>query len=77
MKICKVILTDKYRNCNSPVKDGSEYCVRHSKLWDKGKHSLNLKSGKGEHSHNQENQQKGEPTHSQNLNNTTERDGRS
>ena len=35
MKTCKVILTDKHRNCNSPVKDGSEYCARHSKLWDK------------------------------------------
>ena len=35
IKRCKVILINKHRNCNSPVKQGSNYCARHSKLWDK------------------------------------------
>ena len=32
---CIVILYNKKRNCNSPRKKGSQYCARHSKLWDK------------------------------------------
>ena len=34
MSECKVILTEKRRNCQSTLKKGSEYCSRHSKLWD-------------------------------------------
>lgn len=32
---CKVIITHLKRHCASPRKEGSEYCTRHSKLWDK------------------------------------------